>query len=99
MRQAILSLLTIILISAYSCSKSDEYKMEEVVKATPYGIIDSTNLFSEEKLDSIRYYIVNPYNEDKIESLYEKAVRHSLSNNTTVIRVDSMKDANMIIKL
>jgi len=73
--------------------------MKKAIDSTPYGIIDSTNLFSDERLDSIRYYIVNPYDSNKIESIYEKAVRHSLRNNTTVVRVDSIQYANMIIKI
>jgi len=92
-------LLIFITFFLLSCTSDTDILMKKAIDSTPYGIIDSTNLFSDERLDSIRYYIVNPYDSNKIESIYEKAVRHSLRNNTTVVRVDSIQYANMIIKI
>ena len=66
-------LLIFITFFLLSCTSDTDILMKKAIDSTPYGIIDSTNLFSDEKLDSIRYYIVNPYDSNKIESIYDKA--------------------------
>ena len=96
------TLMTIFLIFLTShfdaCKESEEEAMRQLIKERPHAIINTKNLFVG-KGNEIRYYIVNPKDKRKVELIEEKAMSYSQEEQRSVVRVDSIHKANLIIKL
>lgn len=92
---------SIFLFTSYfnGCESKDEMSMKQLLRDSPQGVTTSPNLFSLSGLNEIRYFIVNPKDKKKVALIEEKAIQYSLKREIPVFRVDSIKKANLIIRL
>jgi predicted patatin/cPLA2 family phospholipase len=97
--KTLITILLILMATHYnSCKEQENNIMNEILRETPHAVVSTNNLFAG-KGNEIRYYIVNPKDKRKVELIEEKAMSYSQEEQRSVVRVDSIHKANLIIKL
>jgi len=96
-KQVVRAFIILILLLFLGCNNK-EYQIDQIINNNR-EINHSNNLFVGCELDSIRYFIVNPFDSNRVNAIDEFAKEHYITNEISTIRVDSIDYANMIIRL